>query len=116
EDVLLFVEHAGAVPVFAEFGAATQVGHREDAAVLHPEIGSAAEGGREADIESAVGGEQRGILAVFLNAFLVNDKHGHARAVFRFEPLLRDFVAGGIDGGSVDLGPERSIHKGGWLV
>ena len=36
EDVLLLVQHAGAVPVFAELGAAAQVGDGEDAAVLHP--------------------------------------------------------------------------------
>ena len=41
EDVLLLVEHAGAVPVLAELAAAAQVGHGEDAAVLEPEISGA---------------------------------------------------------------------------
>ena len=43
EDILFLVEHAGAVPVFAELGPAAQVGDGVDAAVLHPEIGGAAE-------------------------------------------------------------------------
>ena len=36
EDVLFFVEHAGAVPVFAELGTPAQVGDGVDPAVLHP--------------------------------------------------------------------------------
>ncbi len=108
EDILFFVEHAGAVPVFAELGAAAQVGDGEDAAVLHPEISGAAEGGREADVEASVGGEQRGVVPIFLNAFFMHDEHGDAGAVFRLEPFLIDFIGGGIDGGSVDFGPERS--------
>ena len=36
EDVLFFVEHAGAVPVFTELGTPAQVGDGVDAAVLHP--------------------------------------------------------------------------------
>ena len=38
ENILLFVQHAGAMPVFAELGAAAQVGHGVDAAMLQPEI------------------------------------------------------------------------------
>ncbi len=108
KDILFLVEHAGAVPVFAELGAAAQIGDGVDAAVLHPEIGGAAEGGSEADVEAAIGGEQRGIVATFLHALFMHDEHGDARAVFRFEPFLVDFVGGGVDGRGVNLGPERS--------
>src|ERR1700680_190503 len=56
KNILFLVEHAGAVPVLAELGAAAQVGDGVDAAVLHPQIGGAAEGGSETDVEAFVGG------------------------------------------------------------
>src|SRR5579863_498136 len=71
EYILFLVEHAGAVPVFSKLGTAPQVGHSKDAAMLHPQVRSPAEGWREADIEAAVSGEQCGILAVLLQSFLV---------------------------------------------
>ena len=36
ENILLLVQHAGAMPVFAKLGAAAQVGHGVNAAMLQP--------------------------------------------------------------------------------
>ena len=59
EDILLLVQHAGAMPVFAELAAAAQVGHGEDAVAIEPGKQRLVELGRQADIEAAVSGEQR---------------------------------------------------------
>src|SRR5207253_5318973 len=56
ENILLFVAHAGTVPVFAELGATAQVRHRINSAMLQPYIRTAAEGWRHADVESAIAG------------------------------------------------------------
>ena len=49
EHVLFFLEHAGAMPVFAKLSAAAKVGDGVDAAVFHPQIHAATEGGRLAE-------------------------------------------------------------------
>ena len=92
EDVLLFLQHAGAVPVFAKLAAAAQVGDGIDAAVLHPEIHAAVEAGAHGDVEAAVAREQRGIMAVLHQAFFADDEHRNLGAVFGVIPLLADVV------------------------
>ena len=62
--VLFLVEHPGAVPVFAELRAAAQIRHSINSAMLHPQISGAAELRRQADVEPAIGREQRRIFAV----------------------------------------------------
>ena len=64
EDVLLLLEHAGAVPGLAVLAAAAQVGEREDAAALEQREVAGIEGRRPADVEAAVAVEQDGPLAV----------------------------------------------------
>jgi len=54
EDILLFFEHAGAMPVFAKLSSAAQVGNGVDATVLHPEKHAAAETRRQRDVKAAV--------------------------------------------------------------
>ena len=55
----------------------------------------------ERDVESAVGVEQRGILSVELESFLVGQEHGDAGAVFAGVEDLFGFVAAGIE---IDFG------------
>ena len=81
------------MPVFAVLAAAAQVRHGVDAAHLHPHQVADAEGRRQRDVEAAVAIQQRRVLAVELQAFLVGDDHRHARAVFAVvEDLLRFVV------------------------
>src|ERR1039458_5684518 len=110
--VLLLLQHAGAMPVFAELGPAAQVGNRENAAVLHPEISAAVETWRLRDVKTAVAGQQGWVLAVLLDSLFADDKHRDLRAIFRAVPDLLHVIGGRIDGGRVNLGPERAVYAG----
>src|SRR5579872_4614266 len=54
EYVLLFVQHSGAMPVLAKFGAAAQIGNGKNSAVLEPQIAISYEARREAYIEAPI--------------------------------------------------------------
>src|SRR2546430_4712994 len=97
------------MPVFSELGAAAKVGDGKNAAVLEPDVAATDEIGREASVEAAVSGEQRGIVAVQLQSFFVEDKHWNLGAVLRGVPELIDFIGGGIDPGSVHFVPQISF-------
>ncbi len=112
EDVLLFIKHAGAMPVFTELGTAAQIGDRVNATVLHPEIHAAVESRFQRDVETAIAGQQSRILAVLLDSLFVDDKHRNFRAIFRRVPNLLHVVGGRIDGGRVDFSPEHAFHVG----
>src|SRR5205807_607391 len=64
EDVLLVLEHAGAVPRFAVLAAAAEVRKREHAAVLEEWDVARIECGSAADVESAIAAEQHAAFAV----------------------------------------------------
>jgi hypothetical protein len=83
EHVLLAVEHALAVPVFAVFAASAQMGHRVEAPLLEELDHAAAEGGRVAHVEAAVPGEERGPSAVGGTIARVDEEHGNEGAVAR---------------------------------
>ncbi len=90
EHILLVRLHSGFVPLAAVLAAATQVGHRIDAAQFEP----GGDGGRKCrlqrDIETAVAVENRRIAAVVREPFARGDEHRHARAVAAgVENLLR---------------------------
>src|ERR1039458_7826097 len=110
--VLLLLQHAGAMPIFTELGPAAQVGNRENAAVLHPEISAAVETWRLRDVKTAVAGQQGWVLAVLLYSLFADDKHRDLRAIFRAVPDLLHVISGRIDGGRVNLGPERAVYAG----
>ena len=110
EDILLFFEHAGAMPVFAKLSSAAQVGNGVDATVLHPEKHAAAETRRQRDVKAAVARQQCGVFAVLLDSLLAHDKHRNLRAVLRAVPHLPHVIGGRIDGRRIDLGPERAFH------
>src|SRR5689334_12704099 len=97
KDILLFVQHARAVPVLAEFRSAPQVCNRKNAAMLKPQITITHEARCQADIEAAISGQKSRILPVELDTFLMKDEHGHASSIFRVEPELLDLVLFGID-------------------
>ena len=59
--------------------------------------------GCQRDVETAVAGEQSGILAILLDSLFADDKHRDFRAVFRGVPNLLHVISGRIDGGRVDL-------------
>src|SRR6266446_5836376 len=100
------------MPVFSELGPPAEIGHSKDASVLEPNIAAANEAGRQADVKTAVSGEQRGVVAVQLQSFFMEDKHGNLGAVFRRVPDLVDFVGGRIDAGGVYFVPQISFVAG----
>src|SRR5450432_666659 len=73
--ILLFLQHAGAMPVFAKLCASAQVGDSEHAAVFQPKIAPTGKTRGEADVETSITGQQRGVLPIKLNSFLVKNKH-----------------------------------------
>src|ERR1700682_1806950 len=95
------------MPVFAEFGAAPQVGYGKHATVFQPQIAVSHKARGQADVESAVSGQKGRVLAVKRQAFFVKHEHGHARTIFRVEPDLLDFITGRIDSWSVNFAPQR---------
>ena len=103
-DALAVGLEAGFVPGGAELAAAADVGEDEDAAVLEPEL---ADGGGVArgfgDFEAAVGVEQRGVGAVVLHVFAVDDEVGDLGAVFGGGFELLDDVVGGVEAGGLGL-------------
>ena len=79
--ILLFVEHAGAVPVFSELSAATQIGDSIHATMLQPQKSARSKCRCHAHVESAVAGQHGWIVAVEFQSFLVEHEHGDARAI-----------------------------------
>src|SRR5207247_2006357 len=72
EDVLLAIEHAGAMPVLAVLPAAPQVRHGIDPAALEPQHDGAREGRRQADVDAAVAVKNRRVPAVQAQPFVVH--------------------------------------------
>src|SRR5215213_11558953 len=70
------------MPLLAVLATTTQVSGRVDHALFQQRETQGAERRRGDDVESAVTIKQRGIVAVEFQAFLVDQKHRHARAVF----------------------------------
>ena len=83
EDVLLVFQHAGLVPRLAVLRTAAQVGFAVDAALLDEEDRRRGESGGDVDLETAVGIEQAGILAVAFQPLAVGDEHRDPGAVLR---------------------------------
>ena len=71
------------MPLLAVLAASAQVGDGVEAALLEEEDHAAAEGGRVADVEAAVPGEEGGALAVGGAALRVHEEHGDEGAVAR---------------------------------
>jgi len=85
------------MPLLAVFAAAAQVGLGVHTSHFEPDrIGNGEEWGQR-NIESAVGVEQGGILAVELQSFFIGEEHGDAGAVFAGVEDLLGFVTGGIE-------------------
>ena len=98
EDVLFVQKHARLVPGFSKLASAAQVGHGIDAPAFQKRDVAGAEAGRQADVEAAVGIEQRGVGAVHGKSLFVHDKHGNTRAVFGLVPRLFGLEIVGIEG------------------
>src|SRR5207249_5509568 len=82
KDILLLELHPGLVPLLAILAAAANVGRSINEALFEQGEARRTERRRGGDVESAVGIEQRRIVAVEFEALLVNEEHRHARAVF----------------------------------
>src|ERR1700681_4926654 len=96
------------MPVFAEFGAAPQVGYGKHATVFQPQIAVSHKARGQADVESAISGQKGRVLAVKRQAFFVKHEHGNTCAIFGVKPDLLDFIPRRIDSRSINLAPERS--------
>src|SRR5215831_3757329 len=81
EDVLLLRPLARFMPFLAIFGAAPEVGDREDAAFLHPGHGPRAEFGEQADVEAAVCVQDCGIVSIAPEALAVDEGNRDPGAV-----------------------------------
>src|SRR6266571_1949638 len=92
EDVLFLLQHARVVPFFAILATAAQIGPGKHAAMFDPQEGSDGEDWSQADIKASVTKEQRWIVAVQHQPFLVREKHWHAGAVLRRVEDLRRLV------------------------
>ena len=80
----LLLQHPGAVPVLAVLAAAAQVRRaRRRRRARGTGSRTASKVGSHADVEAAVAGQQRGLLAVAPGAFAVGEEHRHAGAVPR---------------------------------
>jgi len=84
ENVLFLLQHAGAVPVFPLLAAAAQIGQGVEAAGLEPRHHALVEFGRRGNAEAAIAVEERGIAAVSLQTFLMDQEHADAGAVLRW--------------------------------
>src|SRR5215510_4732570 len=102
EDVLFFQLHPGLVPLLAVFAAAAQVGGGVDEAVFEHRYAQRAERRGHRYVEPAIAVEQRRIIAVELQTFLVNQEHRHARAVLAVIEDLPGFVFVGLVAGDFD--------------
>src|SRR5438552_2520471 len=92
KNILLLIEHAGAMPVLAELCATTKICNRKHPTLLEPQIPISHEVGRQAQVKPAISREQSRILAIEREPLLVDDEHRHAGAVFGVEPELFDLV------------------------
>ncbi len=75
--------------------------------MLQPQINVAVELRREADVEPAIPSQERRIVSILLQSFLVHQKHRHPRPIFRVVPLLLNFVSRSINRRRIHLGPQR---------
>ncbi len=94
--ILLLQEHATLVPGFAVFAATTQVRYRIDAAIFKQYNVGGAERRQNVDVKSAVGIEQRRIVAVHFQALFVDDEHRHLGAVLAIVEDLIGLILRGI--------------------
>ena len=98
EYILLFVQHSATVPILAKLIAAAQLHVSINSAMLQKhQHGIAVEDRGARQIESAITGEHGWIPAVERQPFLIDQEHGHASAIFRFEPELLDLKLCGIN-------------------
>src|SRR5439155_12440302 len=90
-DALPVLLQSGTMPLRAELATAANTGEDEDAAALEPRgAGIRAVGRRAGDLESAVGAEQGGIIAVALHVAAMHDEERDLGAVRRRRVLLID--------------------------
>ena len=80
------------MPLFSVFSPAAKIGHGIHAPHFHPGDATHAEAWCDGNVEAAVAVQQRRIVAVQLQAFLVSDEHRHLRAVFTGVKDLCGFV------------------------
>src|SRR5260370_10056034 len=91
ENRLLFLKHAGMVPILAEFSAAPKIGVSENSAMLDPDEHERPGKWRFTEVEAAVASQNKSIQTVELQALLVKHKHGNAGLVLGGKPALSDF-------------------------
>src|SRR6185312_15878995 len=91
------LQHAGPVPVLAMLAAAAQVGQGVEAAGLEPWQHAAVELRRRGDAETTIAVKKRGIAAVPLQTFLMDQEHADSGAVLRWILDLLDLDGCGIE-------------------
>ena len=76
EHVLLVLQATRIVPLGAILAATPEVGERVDTSHFKPREGLHAKAWRQRDVKPAIAIEQRGVLAIQLQALLVHQEHG----------------------------------------
>src|SRR5699024_8966747 len=79
KDILFLHFDVLLVPAFAIFTAAAQVGYGKNTAHFQPGDPAGAEGGRQADVKSAITVQQGWLLPVEFHILSVYDEHGNFR-------------------------------------
>src|SRR6185295_20314450 len=90
KDVLSIFAHAGAMPFFAEFSAASRVDDGVDSSPLQERDHMRRKRRQQADAKAAISMNHRSILAVALDPSLMKQEHRYSRVIARFEPNLFD--------------------------
>src|SRR5699024_1084258 len=88
KDILFLHFDALLVPAFAIFTAAAQVGYGKNTAHFQPGDPAGAEGGRQADVKSAITVQQGWLLPVEFHILSVYDEHGNFRTALAFIEYL----------------------------
>src|SRR5215470_15070551 len=112
KNVLLFVEHACAVPILAELGASAKVCDGKNAAMLQPQIAITHKTRSQADVKTAIAGQECRICSVEFQALLVKDEHRHASAILGVKPELLDFILVGIHPSGFYFAPQGGAPIG----
>src|SRR6185295_993573 len=90
KDVLSIFAHAGAMPFFAEFSAASRVDDGVDSSALQERDHMRRKRRQQTDAKAAISMNHRRIVAVARDPSLMNQEHRYARLVSRFKPDLFD--------------------------
>src|SRR6185369_16500505 len=111
EHVLLLQLRARLVPLLAVLTTATHVCRRVNNTLFEQRQTQRAKRRRLDHIETAVTVKQRRVIAVKLQAFFVDQKHRHARAIFALVKDLPGLIVLGLEAGNIDRAKDGRLLR-----